>query len=751
MEQTALKRNAMVQEQSSGLVRKSAQLVTRWSPLGATSFAFASFLLKQEWMTALLLFPVTLVSGVWAAYSKGFIERMNEIYAERAKKDADSLVAWMDSLNEALKWQFSGFEAKYLKLQAKLCVDYETEGFNPDLTATLRLEKVFVELELSGFLPEAQRTNLDNLDIWQLLRMSRKDPTYRQMVIQAKGGFGKTTLLRHIALIYGQGQYHRHRTPRRIPFLLRLRDLRLQLAQDPLPTLPELITNHYLPNLAKQMQTNLMPPPKWAEQILHSGEALVMLDGFDELAESQRQRSSHWISAQMQAYEKTTFILTSRPTGYKDYVATHPTCPIFVKEFSPKNQELFIRRWYQCQERCARGESREALKQAEMVANCNAQNLLRQLQDPSRPELAQMAQNPLLLNMLATFHRFDPGVELPRKRVELYQGICKLQLDDRPRARGIPMLLEYKKSQSVLQSLALQMVTDDTLTISRRHILNSFKKHPILQQEAVEAIDFLKQMEQVSELLVEREAEEYEFPHLSFQGYLAATELYNRLEHDEQSSALKTVQQNWNKKGWQETILLLTAQLDPRKFIDVIGSASNQGANAAQLAYDCLREYRKPDKLPPDLKEKLIALTGNVQNQRYQKLEEHLQKGEWQAADKETYRLMITTVGKEEGQWFSSEDLLNFPCEELKAIDGLWVKYSQGRFGFSVQKEIYLSVGGIADGKYNKKTWDKFCHQTGLKKGGRYVPIKYDLNSPLGHLPGGWVEMFFSRIQTCKM
>ncbi|CCQ59603.1 GUN4 domain-containing protein, partial [Crocosphaera watsonii] len=37
----------------------------------------------------------------------------------------------------------------------------------------------------------------------------------------------------------------------------------------------------------------------------------------------------------------------------------------------------------------------------------------------------------------------------------------------------------------------------------------------------------------------------------------------------------------------------------------------------------------------------------------------------------------------------------NFPCEDLRIIDQLWVKYSNGQFGFSVQKQIYMDeLGG---------------------------------------------------------
>ena len=721
-------------------VQRSIQELVRWSPLGGTSLAFASFLLKQDWAIAGILLPVTAVSGVWAAYSKNFVDRLVEIYSERAKTDADKFVAWLDSLDEALKWQFSDFEQRYLKLQAKPCREFLTEGFNPDKTAIPLLEEVIVPLELSGYfagmagsrdrqMSEKITEKPPDYRIWGLIRRSQKDPQFRQMVIQAKGGFGKTTLLRHVTLIYGQGKQRRYQAPKRIPFLLYLRDLQKQLNQAELPTLPDLITHHHLPSLSPN--NPLKPPPNWAENLLRQGGALVMLDGFDELTETQRQRVSHWISAQMQDYDRSTFILTSRPAGYQDYVAKRPTVPLFIQKLDPDKQQQFVERWYLCQERCARDEKR--LAEAQDVAQRRSQALLKQLADPDRPELQEMAENPLLLNMLATFHRFDPGVELPRKRVELYQRICKLQLDDRPRARGISMLLPLEKSLTVLQALALLMVNSNTPKLSKAQAIGFFQKQLSLQEEEVEPADFLKQMVQVSELLVEREPDEYEFPHLSFQGYFAASRLGN------QTNNAKLVLQNWEKSWWRETILLYTAQLPPKRLAQVIRQACELGKAAAQLAYDCLREYPKPDKLDPALEQELRALTGNVQTLLYQQLEDYLKAGQWEEADNETYRLMITTVGKEEGQWFDSEELLNFPCEELQAIDRLWVQYSKGQFGFSVQKKLYLECGGIPDGQYHKEAWDKFCHANGWQVRNDYVPVTYSTQAPKGHLPFLWV------------
>lgn len=649
-------------------------------------------------------------------------------------------------MDEAIRWQFSGFDAKYLELQAKPCQEYTTEGFNPDRTAIPMLEEVFVPLQLSGYLIEVdgrfiedrrgsviENPSPEGIDIWDLILRSRKNPTFRQMAIQAQGGFGKTTLLRHIALIYGQGKYRRYRAPKLIPFLLYLRDWRDELSQPQLPTLPDLIKNHFLPKLSPNKP--LQPPPAWVENLLEQGEALVMFDGFDELAEDQRQRVSHWISQQMQEYHRTTFIITSRPAGFKDYVAKRPAVPLFVQKFKAHQQERFIKQWYLCQERCARSE--KYAKQAKEAAERNAQKLLTQLQDSDRPELQDMAENPLLLNMLATFHRFDPGTELPKRRIELYRGICKLQLEDRPRARGIPMLLPYENSQQVLQSLALSMVKRNRPNVSRQSLISFLQKHPLLKQEDVEAEAFLKKMVQISELLVERELGYYEFPHLSFQGYFAAS----YLAQQDHIKALALVRENWDKAWWRETILLYTAQLPPRVMTIMIQEACELGKEAAQLAYDCLREYRNPEKLDPGLEQELKALTSTVQTLRYAKLEEYLKNEQWKEADEETYRLMITTVGKIEGDWFEAEELSNFPCDELQAIDDLWVKYSNGRFGFSVQKQIYVECGVKPDGAYpGDDIWEKFGDRVGWCKEGKwlsYPQLRFDVSfsSPKGNLP----------------
>ncbi|MFM6265372.1 MAG: GUN4 domain-containing protein, partial [Dolichospermum sp.] len=90
----------------------------------------------------------------------------------------------------------------------------------------------------------------------------------------------------------------------------------------------------------------------------------------------------------------------------------------------------------------------------------------------------------------------------------------------------------------------------------------------------------------------------------------------------------------------------------------------------------------------------------------YSKLRDLLKAGKWKEADRETRRVMLC-VGEREGSgWLNVESIDNFPCEDLSIIDKLWVKYSDGRFGFSVQKRIYQGLGGTRE--YNLERWLKF-------------------------------------------
>ncbi|MEM8504859.1 MAG: GUN4 domain-containing protein [Cyanobacteria bacterium P01_D01_bin.1] len=682
------------------------------------------------------------------------------------------------------------FEDRYLACQASDVQALRSEGtVQHDGIFVPLLRDVFVPLSLDlsantpGFraffenaVSEMGLEGSRGFRIWDFLEGAQVERTLRQLVVLAWGGYGKTTLLKHVAYRLGTKQPPK-RVPQQVPFLLVLRKYRGLLAQENPPSLPELIAAHHVDGLAGAK--GLVVPEGWAQAVLSDGRALVMFDGFDEVAAQQRPAVARWLNEQMRQYGQSTFIVTSRPKAYREQDAAARlvlASSLWVQDFDRGQRADFVTRWYGCQERYANAgrETPDVKKRAAEAA----EDLLEQIEQQA--ELKALAKNPLLLNMIVTFHRRYQGANLPKRRVELYREICQLQLRDRPRARRLETSLTECDAQIVLQRVAFEMMKNELERVGRSQLLQYVGEALAEQEEVIGATEFLEPVVDVSELVVLRD-DEYEFAHLSLQEYLAAAYVASSVERE--AMLYKHLQEDW----WKPTILLYAGLVNPTR---LIREAMAQGAN--DLAYECCNETRK--RIDEGLRASLLAarkskaatseledqferVVEQVQDARYADLRRYLENGQWKEADEETYRLMITEVGKEEGQWFNREELLNFPCEPLRVIDGLWVTHSGGRFGFSVQKDLYLKCGGIADGEYHGEAWEKFCDHNGWMKTGNYVDVRYDTSSPSGHLPSlespfnsvaarilfsalvvgagvcGWrdIKFLFSRIQTCKL
>lgn len=139
----------------------------------------------------------------------------------------------------------------------------------------------------------------------------------------------------------------------------------------------------------------------------------------------------------------------------------------------------------------------------------------------------------------------------------------------------------------------------------------------------------------------------------------------------------------------------------------------------------------------------------------YHKLRDLLAIQQWQLADQETWVVMCQALSKPIGSYFFMSDIAKLPCEDLQIIDQLWLKYSQGRFGFSVQKHIYESV----DSDYVR-----FCSAVGWKLYNSNSPpnwqFPYYQSFPEGNFPsrvwaGGtqwWrhIDAVAARLVNCK-
>lgn len=118
----------------------------------------------------------------------------------------------------------------------------------------------------------------------------------------------------------------------------------------------------------------------------------------------------------------------------------------------------------------------------------------------------------------------------------------------------------------------------------------------------------------------------------------------------------------------------------------------------------------------------------------YKRLNDLLKAKKWHKADQETWEVMRQALSQPGKKYLFNSDLENLPCEDLQIIDQLWIKYSQGRFGFSVQLQIYENCG---------RDYGKFCADVGwdiTKSSSAHQNLFFSWFIPKGNLPSHpWV------------
>lgn len=126
------------------------------------------------------------------------------------------------------------------------------------------------------------------------------------------------------------------------------------------------------------------------------------------------------------------------------------------------------------------------------------------------------------------------------------------------------------------------------------------------------------------------------------------------------------------------------------------------------------------DKFPALIAEAPLLVEPVIDNPRYHALQNHLRQKKWRDADELTKDLIFQLGGgeysdRDETYWLGSKWTLQIPHADLQLLDRLWTTYSEGRFGFNVQKQIFLACGGQTGDRNEQEVWERFNTQVGWK------------------------------------
>ncbi|MGB3492640.1 MAG: GUN4 N-terminal ARM-like repeat domain-containing protein [Elainellaceae cyanobacterium] len=188
-------------------------------------------------------------------------------------------------------------------------------------------------------------------------------------------------------------------------------------------------------------------------------------------------------------------------------------------------------------------------------------------------------------------------------------------------------------------------------------------------------------------------------------------------------------------------------QLDALKTLETLGAAADSvlmdflskrhGEVPSFLdgkAYQILRQLNTAENqafLAEHFPQGLLALDAHLKVD-LAPLQTLLATQQFEEADRLTLKNMCELAGSAAAQrgWLYYSEVNKFPVAELKTIDTLWNIYSEGKFGFSVQRELWLTLG---------QSWERLWPKINWRSGNAWTrypnEFTWDLTAPKGHLP----------------
>ncbi|NQT15575.1 MAG: NACHT domain-containing protein, partial [Planctomycetes bacterium] len=407
----------------------------------------------------------------------------------------------------------------------------------------------------------------------------------RRLFVRGPAGSGKTTLLQWVAVGAASRTLEGELEPLNgwVPLFVKLREF----ARGELPR-PEEFPALVAPTVADEM------PEGWVHDRLRSGKAIVLIDGLDELAEPRRDEVRRWLEELVGSFPEARYVLTSRPYAAEEgWLSAEQFADAELQDMGGDDVEQFVAHWHAAVKGAVqRPEEKQELDGLE--------EHLKEVVKGNRA-IRKLATSPLLCALLCALHR-DRVQRLPSDRIELYRAYCDMFLR-RDLERGVS-LAEYhelgnRQKWVLLQDFAYWLIKNGWSDVEREQADSRFAD----KLAGLSKIPPGTQGSDVRRLFVERSgilrhptAERVDFPHRTFQEFLAAGAAVG--EGD-----LGLLVQNAHDGQWHELIILAAGLARPNEANSLIQQLLVRGdAKKARryqlhlLAVACLETVLEPSE-----------------------------------------------------------------------------------------------------------------------------------------------------------
>ncbi|NEO20031.1 MULTISPECIES: NACHT domain-containing protein [unclassified Moorena] len=442
----------------------------------------------------------------------------------------------------------------------------------------------------------------------------------RNVMLLGAPGSGKTTLMNYVAVMLAQKQPEAMGLAPDLDWLPILIDIRDWVEYSDISIL------EYARQFAEKTLLVKSLPKGFFEHWLEDGRTLILLDGLDQVTEPAKgEQVVGKIKDFIQQFPNNWVIITCDNSSYHnsnfiwEFYRNEEFYPYQIQSFDDSQIEEFIQRWYYSQ----------------IQYKAEAQRLKESLSKVlyEHQQIRRLARNPLLLTIITLIHRYH--FRLPLERYQLYDQAVDLLLtswDNKPDISpdiSNNQKLKYlglNDCRRLMERLGYWMNIQESKTekegrivINRDELIAWFGREiKNLKQiqlyeakaEAKRLVNLIRDSvaapkEHRTGILTQQGLDGYAFIHKIFQDYLCAQEINYQADNEENFEIiLNHIQDYLHDSHWQDVLLLLIAQLKPKKAAKAIQEILNHGSEYESwlhrdllFAATCLTENTQPLKI----------------------------------------------------------------------------------------------------------------------------------------------------------
>lgn len=415
------------------------------------------------------------------------------------------------------------------------------------ITGRRRLE--IAELVQGFSLDNFERFSLGDVEEARVPGLDAVDK-YAKLMILGKPGAGKTTFLKYVALQCIEGDFK----PTFVPIFITLKDFAEAPYQPNLLDYLIQVFKNYGIEPDTKIKTGLWTAllsgnATPVELLLRQGRILLLLDGLDEVKETDSSRVLQQIQEFTNQFSKNPFVITCRIAA-REYTFER-FIEVEVADFDERQIATFASKWFQAKN--------DKIKASAFIKKVRQDRGIRDL-----------ATSPLLLTLLCLV--FEESGNFPANRSELYEEGLDVLLKKWDVKRNIERDQVYKKlslkrKEDLLSQIALETFEQGNYFFKQkeaeRYVTRYIRNLPNvnLDDEALqldsEAV--LKSIEAQHGLFVERARGIYSFSHLTFHEYFAARKIVTSANSE---ILLRTLPNHITEKRWREVFLLTVGMLE---------------------------------------------------------------------------------------------------------------------------------------------------------------------------------------------